>query len=83
MVIGESCDAKEIATVFSREALEVLAEDLVEEFLLPTNPGGYLNWMAVTVTACKKLEHDFVDGKSWVAAVDVPEQFPADLEKLD
>jgi hypothetical protein len=83
MVVGESCDDKEIATVFSREALEVLAENLVEEFLLPTNPGGYLNWMAVTVTACKKLEHDFVGGKSWIAAVDVPEQLPAGLEKLD
>jgi len=83
MVVGESCDAKKIATVFSREALEVLAENLVEEYLLPTNPGGYLNRMAVTVTACKKLEHDFVGGKCWIAAVDVPEKFPTGLEKLD
>ena len=53
-------------------------------FFFPTiNPGGYLNWMAVIVTACKKLEHDFVGGKSWIAAVDVPEQLPAGLEKLD
>ena len=81
MVVGKSCDAKEIAAGFYREALEVLAESLVEEFLLPANPGGYLYWMAVTVTACKKLEHDFVGGKCWIAAVDVPEKFPAGLEK--
>ena len=43
MVVGESCDAKEIATVFSREALEVLAEDLVEEFLLPNNQPRWLS----------------------------------------
>ena len=83
MVVGESCDAKEIAAGFYREALEVLAESLVEEFLLPANPGGYLNWIAVTVTACKKLEHNSVGRESWVAAVDVSKEFPAGLEKLD
>ena len=83
MVVGERCDAEESETVFSREALEVLTEDLVEEGLLPTNPGGYLNGVAVTGTAGKKLEHYLVGRESWIAAVDVPEKFPTGLEELD
>ena len=83
MMVGERCDAKERETVFSREALEVLTEDLVEEGLLPTNPGGYLNGVAVTGTAGKKLEHYLVGRESWVAAVDVPEKLPTGLEELD
>ena len=83
MVVGERCDAKENETVFSREALEVLAKDLVEESFLPTDPGSYLNRVAVTGTAGKKLEHDLVGRKSWIAAVDVPEKLPPGPEKLD
>ena len=82
-MVGESCGAKVLETVFYREALEVLTEDLMEEGFLSTNPGGYLNGLAVTVTASKKLEHNLVGRESWIAAVDVPEQFPAGLEKLD
>ena len=83
MMVREGCDAKMLETGFYREALEVLTEDLVEEGLLPTNPGGNLNGMAVTVTASKKLEHNSVGRESWIAAVDVPKEFPAGLEKLD
>ena len=78
MMVREGRDAEVLETVFYREALEVLTEDLMEEGLLPTNPGGYLNGVAVTVTASKKLEHNSVGRESWIAAVDVP-----DLEKLD
>ena len=83
VVVGERCDAEESEAVFSREALEVLTEDLVEEGLLPTNPGGYLNGVAVTGTAGKKLEHYLVGRESWIAAVDVPEKLPTGLEELD
>ena len=83
MVVGEGCDAEVLETVFCREALEVLTEDLVEEGLLPTNPGGYLNGVAVTGTAGKKLEHYLVGRESWIAAVDVPEKLPTGLEELD
>ena len=37
----------------------------------------------MTGTAGKKLEHDLVGRKSWIAAVDVPEKFPPGLEELD
>ena len=83
MVVGEGCDAEELETDFCREALEVLTEDLVEEGLLPTNPGGYPNGVAVTGTAGKKLEHYLVGRESWIAAVDVPEKLPTGLEELD
>ena len=83
MMVREGCDAEVLETVFYREALEVLTEDLVEEGLLPTNPGGYLNRVAVTGTAGKKLEHYLVGRESWIAAVDVPEKLPTGLEELD
>ena len=71
---------KDVTPKCSRRAS---TEDLIEKGLLPTNPGGYLNGVAVTVTASKKLERNSVGGESWIAAVDVPEQFPEGLEKLD
>ena len=83
VMVREGCDAEVLETVFCSEALQVLAQDLVKEFFPPANPGSFLDWMAVTITACKELEHDFVGGKVWIAAVDVPEQFPAGLEELD
>ena len=83
VMVGEGCDTKVLETGFSRVALEVLAKDLVEESFLPTNPGGYLNGVAVTGTAGKKLEHYLVGRESWIAAVDVPEKLPTGLEELD
>ena len=50
VMVREGLDAEVFEAVFFWEVLEVLAEDLVEECLLPTNPGGYLHRMAVTVT---------------------------------
>ena len=50
VVVGKSLDAEVFEAVFFWEALEVLAEDLVEEGLLPTDPGGFFHRMAVTVT---------------------------------
>ena len=83
VMVREGRDAEVLETVFYRKALEVLAEDLMEEGFLPTNPGSYLYGMAVTVTASKKLEHNSVGRKSWIAAVDVPKEFQSGLKELD
>ena len=50
VMVGKSLDAEVFEAVFVWEVLEVFSEDLVEEGLLPTNPGGFLHRMAVTVT---------------------------------
>ena len=83
VVVREGCDTEVLETVFCREALEILAQDLVEESFFPTDPGSCLDGVAVTGTASEKLKHNLVGGESWIAAVDVPEKFPTGLEKLD
>ena len=82
-MVREKCDTDVLETVFCRQALEILAQDLVEESFFPTDPGSCLDGVAVTGTASEKLKHNLVGGESWIAAVDVPEKFPAGLEKLD
>jgi hypothetical protein len=55
VMVREGCDAEVLETVFCSEALQVLAQDLVEESFFSADPGSCLDGVAVTGTASEKL----------------------------
>jgi len=55
VVVREGCDAEVLETVFCRQALEILAQDLVEESFFSADPDSCLDGVAVTGTASEKL----------------------------
>ena len=50
VMVGENLDAEVFQAVSFWEVLEVLAEYLMEEGLLPANLGNFLHRVAVTIT---------------------------------